>query len=160
MLNFVKVNREKVDLIEYCIKQRMNYPDLKVHVGCDSIVVGGNSWFVTVIAFRYGKNGAHFIFNKTRMSPFRMDNGKPDIFRRLLQETKFTMDLAEFLTSNSIFNKTELILEFDFNNMKETRSREHVAIAQGWASGFGYTSYLKSDMQIACKAANQICQSC
>lgn len=158
---FVNIKREPVDLIQHCIEQRVAHPHLTVHLGCDSVVVGGQIYYVTVVAFRYGRNGAHFIFNKTKVPSYRKSDGKPDIFTRLMHETKSTIDLVQFLTERNIFIKEMLVLEFDFNNMRETKSREHVAIASGWASGFGYENvYLKSDQQVACKAANQICQSC
>lgn len=160
-MQFVKVNREKVDLMQHCIEQRARHPNLTTHIGCDSVVIGGKIWYVVVVAFRYGKNGAHFIFSKINVPTYRKYDNKPDIFTRLFQEAVYTLEIADFLVDNNIFMKDNLVLEFDYNNMHQTKSTPLVGAAAGMAKGKEYNNiFLKSDMQIACKAANQICQGC
>mgnify|MGYP006315687415 FL=1 len=56
--------------------------------------------------------------------------------------------------------KEDIVLEFDYNDMKITKSTPLVGAAAGMATSQGYNILLKSDLQMACKAANQICQSC
>ena len=160
MMQFVTLDRTKVDLIQHCFEQRSQHRNLTIHIGCDSIVRGGTVWYVTAVVFRYGAHGAHFIFSKVNVPSYRKYDNKPDIFTRLFQEAVYTLEIANFLIDNNIFMKEDIVLEFDYNDMKITKSTPLVGAAAGMATSQGYNILLKSDLQMACKAANQICQSC
>lgn len=160
MQQFVTIDRVKIDLIEHCFQQRVKHPNLTVHIGCDSVVVGGKIWYVTVVAFRYDKNGAHFIFTKVCVPSYRKHDNKPDIFTRLFQEAVYSLEVADFLVENNIFIKENLVLEFDYNDMKTTKSTPLIGAAAGMATAKGYNFLLKFDDQIACKAADKICDKC
>lgn len=168
-MKFFSYNRQPIDLFQHCSDQKVKHGSkLKIHIGTDSVATAGSVHYFTVVAFRYGKNGAHFIYSKERVQSYRTENGKPDLFTRLLRECQLTMDVAIDLTDNNIISHEQIILEFDYNNLIETVSNKLVSAAKGWAVGYGFNYLMKYKdnankpeqwaEQIACKAANHLCQ--
>lgn len=173
-MQFYNYKRQPVDLIQHCLEQKAKYlDDLMVHLGTDSISVGGKVHYFIVVAFRYGKNGAHFVFAKEKVPTYRFEDGKPDIMTKLRREGHLTMDLAERLVQGGIFTRDQIIIEFDYNNLVETISTKLIPEMKGWASYLGYQSLTKYgdyvlvrlgdtldeiNEQIAVKAANHLCQ--
>ena len=166
-MKFYDYKRKEVDLINHSLNQRAMFGNkLKIHIGTDSVAVGGNIVYFTVVAYRHSKNGVHFIFMKERVNKFRDGNQKPDIFTRLWRECKLTMDVATELTK--IFKKDDIIIELDYNNLVETVSTKLVASTRGWAIGEGFKCLVKYkenatrpdqwEDQLAVKAANHLCQ--
>lgn len=154
------------DVFEYCIVQTLK-PNLRVYIGTDSISKDGNLHYFTVIAFRTGRVGAHFIYNKTTLKSFKDEGGKPDIFNKLWTEARFTIELAELLVEKGIFTREAITLEFDYQSVTDTISKKLNPAVTGWASGLGYaftTKYnrdhqsLSMPDQVAVKAANYLCQ--
>lgn len=168
-MKFVTYKREPISLFEHCVQQKVIHKNLTVHIGTDSIAVGGFVYYFTVVAFIYGKEGSHFVFSKEKVQSYRTESGKPDLFTRLLRECQLTMDVAIDLTDNDILSKNQIILEFDYNNVIETISNKLVSAAKGWAAGHGFDYLMKFKEnatksnewadQVACKAANHLCQS-
>ena len=185
-MKFQTYSRKEVDLFQHCLEQKAKFGrDLLVFIGTDSISVGGQCHYFTVIAFRYGNNGAHIIFSKCKFPVQRKENGRPDIFSKLWKEVELTIEVANSLCDNKIFQKDELILEFDFNGLVKTVSTELVAAAKGYSMQKGYYQSLskcqtqarvtdpdklefveifyqdeiiKIFEQVAVKAANHLCQ--
>ncbi len=158
-MQFKKYDRSSVDLFQHCLEQKVLREDLSVHIGCDSILVEHNLYYFTVVAFRYNAKGAHFIYDREKRTPYRDGTGKPDIFTKLWEEARFTIELSELLVERGIFNRDELVIEFDYNDIIKTVSTKLIPSATGWAIGLGYKHIiLKSESQTACKAANHLCQ--
>lgn len=169
-MKFFNYQRQEIDLYQHCLQQRTRYgSDLYVFIGTDSISVGGKVHYFTTIAFRHSKTGVHFIFSKEKVPTFRKGDGKPDIFTKLWKEAELTINLCENLVENNIFNRNQIIVELDYNNVSDTLSRPLIPATRGWAIGLGYqvlTKYGEKvlcglewvDEQIACKAANHLCQ--
>lgn len=169
MTKFVNYKREPINLIEHCTQKRVQYADdLKVHIGTDSIAIGGNVVYFTVVAFRSGKNGVHFVFTKEKVQSYRTGDGKPDLFTRLYRECSLTLDVANYLVESSVFTHDDVIIELDYNNLIETISNKVVNATKGWVIGSGYKCLVKYkenatkpdqwEDQIAVKAANHLCQ--
>lgn len=173
-MEFKNYKREKVDLFQHCLEQRILHKDLTVFIGTDSITTKGEIVYFTVIAFRYGKNGAHFIFSKEKVPSYRFGNGKPDILTKLRREYNLTLDLAELLVKEKVFERDQIIIEFDYNNLVETISTKIIGEARGMATYLGFQSLTKGETQkvivnldgsfkeindqIAVKAADHLCQ--
>lgn len=179
---FKDYQRRPVDLVQHCLEQKSKHgKNLLVFIGTDSISIAGNCHYFTVVAFRYGQSGAHFIFSKCKHPVIRLSNGKPDIYMKLWKEAVLTMEVAEFLTNERILSKDEIILEFDYNGLVKTLSTQLISGAKGWATQLGYNTLTKCnpnareklveyvevffgeeviqiDQQIAVKAANHLCQ--
>lgn len=170
MNKFYTYQRKDVDLFQHCLNERaIHGRNLHVFIGTDSISLGGRVHYFTVIAFRHSKAGAHFIFAKEKVATFRKGDGKPDIFTKLWKEAELTINLCELLVENGIFNRDQIIIELDYNNVADTLSKPLIPATRGWAVGLGYqvlTKYGEKvlcglewvDEQIACKAANHLCQ--
>lgn len=172
---FYNYKNEKIDLVKYCFDQRILHGEnLVVLVGTDSISLSGQIYYFSVIAFRHGANGVHFIYCKDKVSTYRFGNGKPDIDTKLRREGHLTFDLVKFLVEEKeIFKKEQIVVEFDFNEAIPTLSNKVVPEFRGLATWYGYQSLTKygesvlvevggevvelSD-QIAVKAANHLCQ--
>lgn len=149
-----------VNIFQHIIEKRFDRA-CKIHIGCDSIVTGGKVHYTLVTAFRYENSGAHFVFQKNIVPSFKKGDGKPDIFTRLWQEGRYTIEFANELVAKGIVIEDDLTLEFDYNDVLSTLSKPLIPAVVGWATGLGYKNILlKSDDQISVKAANQICQSC
>lgn len=172
-MEFKNYKREKVDLIQHCFEQKAKHKNLVVFIGTDSISVGGQVHYFTVVAFRYARNGAHFIYTKEKVPTYRQADGKPDIFTKLWRECQLTIDLSERLIAENVFNRDQIIIELDYNAVVETISNKLIPATKGWALNLGYqvlTKYgeyvlvefeggiEKVEEQIAVKAANHLCQ--
>lgn len=177
-MKFYNYQRKEVDLIQHCLEQKAKFGrNLLVFIGTDSISVGGQCHYFTVVAFRYGKTGAHFIYSKSKFPVVRLEGGKPDIYMKLWREATLTMEIAELLTSEKVFNKEDIVIEFDYNGLVKTLSTQLVAGAKGWAMQLGYNTLTKCGQgheestdvifgneivtlyeQVAVKAANHLCQ--
>lgn len=189
-----KHNKAPVDLIQHCIEQRVAHSDLKVFIGTDSISIAGKIHYFLVIAFRYGRNGVHFIYTKEVIDSIRTKDGKPDVRRKLEKECEMSMFLAEYLVERGVFEIKDIIIELDYNNIVETLSKVLIPQTKGWAMAYGFQCLCKiphnheypkktptddmvcignpeldkygkpvhpsdwTDVQIACKAANHLCQ--
>lgn len=109
------------------------------------------SKYSTVVVFRYENKGAHYIY---------LDSNFPkitDLFKRLFKECELSLEIAEYITQNTIF-KIEAI-ELDYNNIKLTKSTPLIAATKGWVESLGYKAILKSGEMIASKAADKCCRN-
>lgn len=147
--DFNQPNGQRVDVIVHTLNMISTHPTLKIHVGCDSVVCGNETCFYFVIAYRYGRNGASFIYKKLCVPNL------PTKLERLKKEVAITMEWIDFLEQNDILVD---IVEFDLNSNPTEFSSTLVNAAKGWAEGIGYKVLVKPDSQIAVKAANFLCQ--
>ena len=140
-----------VDIIEHSVEQIKAFPDLKIFIGTDSQNYGGNTVYATVVVFRYGLRGAHYIYNKVKVPRIR------DHFTRLYKEGELSIECAEYIQTNSSI-KVHAV-EFDYNNKKVTKSTNLVPVLKGWAESLGYKALVKPDDLIASKAADHIARN-
>jgi flavin-dependent dehydrogenase len=69
-------NGKTVDLVQHIYEQKsIHQTDLSIHVGCDSTAKEGIWWYVLVVSFRYGKRGAHYIYQKIKIPAIRVEMG-------------------------------------------------------------------------------------
>ena len=141
---------ERVNVIEHCRQVLGTYPDAKILIGTDSQNTKTSSRYSTVIVFRYGRSGAHYIFNTIKVPKIR------DLFTRLFKECELSLEIAEHITYNSSYKVAGI--ELDFNDFKITKSTPLVSATKGWCESLGYTTILKSGEMIACKAADHCCR--
>lgn len=156
-MTFKTITRAEVDLITHIYEQKSIHPNLSINVGCDSVSKNGWWYYVLVVSFRYGSNGAHFIFQKSKIKAIRtIQNGrsKPDLFTKLWKESEISIQCAEYLKENNIYIDA---IEMDYNASPEWLSNKLLPATSGWAKGLGYEVLDKSCVQIAIKAADHIC---
>jgi predicted RNase H-related nuclease YkuK (DUF458 family) len=158
-MEFILPNKRlTIDLIQYIYQIKSNHPTVSIHVGCDSVSKDGYWYYVLVVAFRYGTNGAHFIYRKTKIPAIRIEsnNGrmKPDIFTKLWKEAEISIGCVEYLIENGIYVDA---IELDYNTIPRHYSERLLKATYGWALSTGCRVLDKSGEQIAVKAADHIC---
>lgn len=150
---FRTVNGELINLMEHILDQVEKNPHLSIYVGTDSqngTKKRRHTTYVTVVLFRYGTRGAHFVYLKERVPKIK------DRYLRLSGEMERTIELAEMITSE-IPIKIEA-LEFDYNSAVQTESTNLVGPALGWAESLGYKGKVKPDTLLSIRAADEICK--
>jgi len=147
---FRKENGARVNVIEHCADILAEYPNAEILISTDSQNTKKESKYATVIVFRYGFKGAHYIYNKENFPKIR------DLFSRLFKECELSLNIAEFITSNSAFRISAI--ELDFNDFKKTKSTPLISATKGWCESLGYRTILKSGEMIAAKAADHVCR--
>ena len=86
---FKDINGNIIDPVDHTREIIRKNPFVEVHVGTDSQSLAKMTQYITVIAYRYGNRGVHYILKK---------NGVPqikDLWTRLWKETELSIDIAE-----------------------------------------------------------------
>lgn len=151
MKYFKTEDNKIVDILEHCVEQLNEFPNLKILVSTDSQNFGANTVYATAVVFRHGIRGAHYIYLKQRIPRIR------DTFTRLYKEGELTIECAEYI-QNNLPIKVHAV-EFDYNNKKKTASTSLVPVLKGWAESLGYKALTKPDELIASKAADHLCRN-
>ena len=66
MLLFKNIKGERIDPVNHTLEIMKNYPYAVIHIGSDSQNVNKETCYTTVIAYRLGTRGVHYIFSKSR----------------------------------------------------------------------------------------------
>lgn len=144
---FCQVDGKFVDLIMHCNNVITNHENVKIYVGTDSINSKQFTTYCTVVAFRYGTNGAHFIYSKIIIAKIK------DRWARLWKEVELSVEVANYLKSFGI--NIEMI-ELDLNSDKKWMSNSVVGSGVGYCMGMGYNANIKPEEQISTRAADHI----
>lgn len=141
-----------VNVIEHTLEQLEKWPNLKIYIATDSQDYGNQSKFATVVVYRYGKRGAHYIFYK-EATP------RKDMVTRLFDEATRTIETAQMIDNEIPISFAAL--EFDYNTIPRWASNKLVSSVKGWAKGLNYNAVFKNtseDIMIAAKAADHVCR--
>lgn len=126
-----------------------NNPWVKIHIGTDSQNYGDRTVYVTVIAYRFGTRGVHYIYQKENVPLIH------DSWTRLWGETERTMELAEYL--GDVLRGIRIQIDMDFNQDETKLSNKLVSASRGWAQSLGYKVNIKPDELVATRAADYHC---
>lgn len=148
---FNTMDGKRVNIVEHTLEQIAKYPHLKMYIGTDSQDDGQDTTYATAVLYRYGTNGAHFIYFRENIPRVW------DMFTRLYAEGHRTIDTAQIVREEIPSIKFEA-LEFDYADVKKTLSSRVVAALRGWVKGLDMKASFKSGEQLATKAADQICR--
>jgi predicted RNase H-related nuclease YkuK (DUF458 family) len=139
-----------IDYINNYIKQGL---DMRLFVGCDSHHRRKHTIYaLTIVLYDIGmRDGAHVLFLRLQ------EKKEKDIFTRLLNETLYCLDVAEFLENNidltykPIFKRCDysgnyptkrIEVHLDVNplegNNKHNKSNDVYNTVMGLVSGYGY----------------------
>ena len=146
---FKNIKGERIDPIAHTLKILKDYPNVQIHIGSDSQNVGKKTRYVTVIAYRYGSRGVHYILSKKNEALLK------DMWSRLWKEAEMSIDVAEWLT-NQISVRVEI--DMDYNSDENFKSSKLISATKGWANSLGYKVNVKPNNQIATKAADYHCK--
>lgn len=150
---FTTEQGERVNVVEHTLQQIEKWPNLRIYIATDSQDDRGLSKYATVVVYRYGMRGAHYIYYIQEFP--RM----PTMYSRLYNEMVFTIETAQMIDSEIPVSFEAL--EFDYNNIPQWASNKLLSTAKGWAKGLNYNPVFKNsgdNMMIAAKAADHICR--
>lgn len=146
---FKKTNGEKVNVVEHTLAQLKESPTITIHIGTDSQNIGDNTVYSTVIAYRFGNRGVHYIVHKQKIPKI------VDIWTRLWKEAEMSIETAEWLTQQI---NVSVQIDMDYNGDEEYKSNRLISAAKGWANSLGYKVNVKPNNQIATRAADYCCR--
>lgn len=121
--------------------------DLRIYIGCDSQNKRYGTTYVTVIAYRYGTRGTHFIYCREKVKKIK------DRWQRLWGEVERAVSLAVKLQQNGF--KIHCV-DLDFNKKEIARSSDMVSAARGYVIGSGFNCSVKPEEQCASRAADHM----
>ena len=146
---FIDTKGNKVDPIIHTQKILNKNPFVSIHIGTDSQSRAKKTQFATVIAYRYGNRGVHYILSKVGFPKIK------DLWTRLWKEAEMSINVSELIT-NSLNISVEI--DMDYNEDNNFKSNRLVAATKGWANSLGYKVNVKPNIQIATKAADHHCK--
>jgi len=147
---FRTVNGEAIpDVVNHTLNVLKECPWVEIHIGTDSQNHRRSTVYVTVIAYRYGNRGVHYILHKQKVKKIK------DKWTRLWNEADYSIEVAEWLTKK-INIKVEI--DLDYNSEEKYFSSKLVQPVVGWATSLGYKANIKPDNQIATRAADHHCR--
>lgn len=141
---------ERINVIEHTLEQLKVWPNMKIYIGTDSQDYGRITRYVTVVVYRYGHRGAHFVYFKEETPRVR------DISSRLLGEAQKTIECAQMIDGEIPVSFEAL--DFDFNSVPKWASNKVLPAVRGWVSGLQYKASFKGEHVIATKAADHVCR--
>jgi len=146
---FKNIKGERIDPVEHTLKILRDYPTVKIHIGSDSQNIGKKKKYATVIAYRYGSRGVHYILSKKTELLIK------DMWTRLWKEAEMSIDIAQWLT-HQVSVRVEI--DMDYNSDENFKSSKLISATKGWANSLGYKVNVKPNNQIATKAADYHCK--
>ena len=146
---FRDIQGNTVDAISHTRKILSENPYVQIHVGTDSQSIAKQTRYITVIAYRFGNRGVHYILKKSGYPQIK------DLWTRLWKETEKSIDVAESI--NSALNIRPEI-DMDYNGDENFKSHKLISAAKGWANSLGYKVNVKPNNQIATRAADYHCK--
>jgi uncharacterized protein len=149
MLLFKDIRGNPIDPVKHTLDVIKNYPYVEIHIGTDSQNINRQSRYTTVIAYRLGSRGVHYILSKTHVNIIR------DMWTRLWKEAEFSVDTAECLTKKV---SIRVEIDMDYNEDESYKSHKLISAAKGWANSLGYKVNVKPNNQIATRAADYHCK--
>jgi hypothetical protein len=146
---FKRVNGQTVNVVKHTLEVLRDNPTVQIHIGTDSQNEGGYTTYSTVIAYRFSRNGVHYIVSKSKEPAIL------DMWTRLWKEAEASIEIAEWLTKQINVN---VQIDMDYNDDENFKSNKLISAARGWANSLGYKVNVKPDIQIATKAADYQCR--
>ena len=91
---FRMVNGDAIpDVVNHTLGILKECPWVEIHIGTDSQNHRRSTVYVTVIAYRYGNRGVHYILHKQKVKKIK------DKWTRLWNEADYSIEVANFLTT-------------------------------------------------------------
>ena len=103
---FKDVKGNNIDPVNHTLSILKEYPYAKIHIGSDSQNVGKKTNYTSVIAYRLGTRGVHYILSKSSCEAIN------DIWKRLWLEAEYSIKVAEWLTKQV---SVQVEIDMDYN---------------------------------------------
>ena len=101
--------RDRVDPVIHTQKILSKNPFVSIHIGTDSQSRAKKTQFATVIAYRYGNRGVHYILSKVGFPKIK------DLWTRLWKEAEMSINVSELIT-NSLNISVEIDMDYNEDN--------------------------------------------
>lgn len=150
MLIFKTIHGERIKLVDHILEVMRKHPNVEIRIATDSQQFARHTSYATVVAFRYGTRGVHYVVSKNRIKPKIKDR-----YTRLFKEAEYSIELAEWITGQINVN---IQIDMDYNKDEAHWSNKLVGATTGWAKGLGYKVNIKPESQLASKAADHECR--
>ena len=134
MLVFKDIQGNRVDPLSHTIQKIESFPHVEIHIGSDSQNLGKKTIYCTVIAYRFGNRGVHYILSKSTQPVIR------DMWSRLWKEAELSLEVAEWLTQQI---NIRVEIDMDYNDDENFKSNKLVSATKGWANSLGYKVNIK-----------------
>ena len=118
MLLFRNIKGDRIDPVKHTLEVIKNYPYAEIHIGTDSQNINKESRYTTVIAYRLGCRGVHYILSKTHINIIR------DMWTRLWKEAELSIDTAEWLTKKV---SVKIQIDMDYNSDENYQSSKLIS---------------------------------
>jgi uncharacterized protein len=153
---FKTTENKTVAVIKHAQECLAKWPTTEIHIGTDSQNKRRYTTFCTVIAFRYGTRGVHYIYSKNSVKKIRNE------ITRLIMETEASVEVAlwfrERLNVDLNIDIDTIQIDLDYNSDEQFLSNQVADGMAGWVTGSGFKANLKPNNQIATKAADAHCR--
>ena len=146
---FKDVKGNNIYPVNHTLSILKEYPYAKIHIGSDSQNVGKKTNYTSVIAYRLGTRGVHYILSKSSCEAIN------DIWKRLWLEAEYSIKVAEWLTKQV---SVQVEIDMDYNSDENHKSNKLISATKGWANSLGYKVNVKPNNQIATRAADHHCK--
>ena len=147
MLLFKDIHGNRIDPVNHTLEVIKQYPYAEIHIGTDSQNINKETRYTTVIAYRLGSRGVHYILSKSTYSIIR------DMWTRLWMECEKSVEVALYLREHGIEIDT---VDLDYNIDPAKKSNKLVKAAVGYVNGFGFKARYKPDLLPGVYAADNI----
>lgn len=141
--------RKEVDLIPY-VKQFLSENDYtSIFIGCDSQNEKNTTYGIVIVLHNAGKGG-HVLYAKEVLPKIN------DRFTRLWNEVEYSLQVAEYLTTNGIQKPN--YIDLDLNPDPKYKSNQVLRAALGYVESMGYVPRCKPYAMVASYVADAICK--
>ena len=114
---FRDIHGNRIDPIEHTRNILAQNPFVNIHIETDSQSIAKQTRYITVIAYRFGNRGVHYILKKNGLPKIK------DLWTRLWKETEMSIDVAERI-KNKLNIKAEIDMDYNEDeNFKRVKVR-------------------------------------
>jgi|SRR6056300_125079 predicted RNase H-related nuclease YkuK (DUF458 family) len=146
---FRKHDGTTVDIVDHTMSVLQKCPHATIHVGTDSQNGGDKTKYSTVIAYRLGTRGVHYIHRNFYVSKIK------DKWDRLSKEAEYSIDVALWLKEKI---NVEIQIDLDYNEDSKFFSNKLIPMTVGWITSLGFKCNVKPNIQVATRAADHQCK--
>lgn len=152
MRKFKKLSdRKEVELGSYVSSIVEKNDDVKIYIGSDSQNVNPTTTiYATVIAFHFGRRGAHVIYSREEKNIVR------DRFSRLWDEVVRSIDVALYLRDE--YGIEAEFIDLDLNEDPKYQSNTVLRSALGYVQSLGFKPRYKPNSPYSISIADQLCR--
>jgi uncharacterized protein len=151
-MTFQKCDGAKINnLKEYILDYLQQYPDVKIYIGTDSKRRKMKYVYISTLCFRHPSKGVHIIYQR---NVFNMKSIS-SMFEKLWKEVVLSIDVLTYLLE--FIDTDRIILDLDYNVVKECKSNMVHDSAIGWVTALGIKVRAKPNAWAATTAADFLC---